>query len=122
MSLSDASEMLRRFEFRTRNTRESENQAHSRGVARARGFGGSIVGGATVYGQMIQPLVRELGEEWLGGSRLAIRFKSPAYDDDLLEARIENEEVGELAKGEISRGPSYSVRTYNQDNVELLVQ
>jgi hypothetical protein len=111
---------MRRFEFRTRNTRESENKAHSREEARARGFGGSIVGGATVYGQSIQPLLEELGEAWLGSSRVTVRFKSPAYDDDVLEARIEEESVGDLAAGEKAHGPGYRVRTYNEAGVELL--
>jgi acyl dehydratase len=70
------------YRFVTRNLREGENAAHSRDGARARGFEGSIVGGAIVYGQMIRPLIDRFGEAWLERSRIDLRFKAPAYDDD----------------------------------------
>ena len=54
------------YVFRTRNIHEGENKAHTREGAQAMGFRGSIVGGAIVYGQMIQPLVSRYGETWLG--------------------------------------------------------
>jgi hypothetical protein len=71
--------------FQTRNLREGENAAHTRTGATARGFRGSIVGGAIVYGQMIRPLLEHLGERWLERSRFEVRFKAPAYDDDSIE-------------------------------------
>ena len=94
--------------FRLRNLKESENKAHSREEARERGFGGSIVGGAMVYGRMIQPVIERLGLEWLTRSRLDIRFKSPAYDDDLLEVSIEEQDS------------SLRLRTFNEEGTELL--
>ncbi len=80
------------YVFQTRNIRESENKAHTREGAQAMGFGGSIVGGAIVYGQMIQPLVSWYGEAWLGRHWFSLRFKAPAYDDDLLTSHIVSDE------------------------------
>lgn len=75
--------------FTTRNLREGENAAHTREGARARGFRGSIVGGAIVYGQMLRPLIDRWGGAWLERGDLDLRFKAPAYDNDVVEARFE---------------------------------
>ncbi|HVR29917.1 MAG TPA: hypothetical protein VMS86_10340 [Thermoanaerobaculia bacterium] len=101
------------YTFRTRNLRESENQAHTREGATARGFRGSIVGGAIVYGRMIHPLIERWGETWLERSRLDVRFKAPAYDDDTVEARFE----ASTGDGGESR---VTVRARNADGVELV--
>jgi hypothetical protein len=77
--------------FQTRNLREGENAAHTRTGATARGFRGSIVGGAIVYGQMIRPLLEDLGERWLERSRFEVRFKAPAYDDDRVVTTVSAE-------------------------------
>ena len=77
------------YRFITRNLREGENAAHSRAGAQARGFRGSIVGGAIVYGQMIRPLIDRVGAGWLERSVVEVKFKAPAYDDDAVEARFE---------------------------------
>ena len=77
------------YTFTTRNLREGENAAHSRAGAQARGFRGSIVGGAIVYGQMIRPLIDCFGSDWLERSVVDLRFKAPAYDDDAVEARFD---------------------------------
>lgn len=102
------------YRFRTRNVREGENKAHSPEEAQERGFRASIVGGATVYGQMIHPLVERYGLDWLGSSWLEIRFKSPAYDGDLVETRFEPEDDAEAGAA------SLRVRAYNDEGCELL--
>jgi len=82
-------EPIETYVFTTRNLREGENAAHSRAGAQARGFRGSIVGGAIVYGQMIRPLIDRYGAAWLERSTIDLRFKAPAYDDDPVETRFE---------------------------------
>jgi acyl dehydratase len=77
------------YRFITSNLREGENAAHTRAGAQARGFRGSIVGGAIVYGQMIRPLIDHFGADWLERSTVDLRFKAPAYDDDAVLARFE---------------------------------
>lgn len=110
------------YVFETRNVAESDNTAHTRSGARAKGFRGSIVGGAVVYGQMIRPLVSCFGLPWLGQSWMEIRFKSPAYDGDRLETTIDVDD-GEGRPEEMTSpgsGPSYRLRTRNAEGVELV--
>ncbi len=89
--MSTQESVARAFEpyvFQTRNVSEGENKAHTREGAQAMGFRGSIVGGAVVYGRMIRPLVSRYGETWLGRHWFSLRFKAPAYDDDLVTSHI----------------------------------
>jgi acyl dehydratase len=112
--LGAATAAIEPYAFRTRNLRESENAAHTREGAQARGFRGSIVGGAIVYGQMIRPLIDRFGADWLERSTLDLRFKAPAYDDDLVEARFEAHPPG--AAG----APAFRVRALNDRGEELI--
>lgn len=105
---------LTAYAFHTRNLRESENAAHTREGARARGFHGSIVGGAIVYGQMIRPLIDRFGEDWLDRSTLDLRFKAPAYDDDRVEARFEAAPPGP------GGAPAYRGSAWNDRGEELI--
>ena len=102
------------YAFRTRNLRESENAAHTREGAQARGFRGSIVGGAIVYGQMLRPLIDRFGEDWLERSTLDLRFKAPAFDDDRVEARFEP------AASQPAGGPAFHRSAWNDRGEELI--
>ncbi len=62
----------------------SENRIHSDDIARAYGFTGALVPGVAVFGHMTYPLTNELGVDWLGHSRIALRLLKPAYDGDRL--------------------------------------
>jgi hypothetical protein len=104
------------YRFTTRNLREGDNAAHSRDGARARGFEGSIVGGAIVYGQMIRPLIDRFGEAWLERSRVDLRFKAPAYDDDWVEAVFEP--CTQL--GCDATGSNWRVRALGRGGAELI--
>ena len=104
------------YRFTTRNLRESENAAHSREGARARGFEGSIVGGAIVYGQMIRPLIDRFGETWLERSSIDLRFKAPAYDDDSIETVFEPC----TQPGCDATGKSWKVRALGRGGAELI--
>lgn len=99
--------------FRTRNVSASENQAHTREGAQAMGFRGSIVAGAIVYGQMIQPLVRRYGTAWLGRNWCNVRFKAPAYEDDLVTSTV----TPDAQSGE---SPAFVIRATNQEGQELV--
>jgi acyl dehydratase len=101
------------YRFTTRNLREGENAAHSRAGAQARGFRGSIVGGAIVYGQMIRPLLDRHGAAWLERSVVEVKFKAPAYDDDAVEARFEPLATDGL-------GTALRVRALNERGEELI--
>jgi acyl dehydratase len=110
------------YRFTTRNLREGENAAHSRAGAQARGFRGSIVGGAIVYGQMIRPLVDRFGADWLERSAIDLRFKAPAYDDERVEAVFEppvEPAAAAGADGDAS-GPGFAVQARNDRGDELI--
>jgi hypothetical protein len=112
VSAATAPEGLPAFRFRARNVGAGENQAHTQEGARARGFRGSIVGGAHVFGQIVQPLVRLYGEEWLGRNRLEIQFKSPAYDGHLVTSRPEPDPA--------AQGPdAWVLRAFDEAETEL---
>ncbi len=101
------------YVFQTRNTREGENKAHSKEGAQSMGFKGAIVGGAIVYGQMIQPLVQRYGETWLERHWFSLRFKAPAYDDDYVTTHITPEASD---NGDIP----FHIRATNEDGQELI--
>jgi acyl dehydratase len=108
------------YRFRTRNLRASENAAHSRDGAMARGFAGSIVGGALVYGQMIRPLIDRFGEGWLERSVLDLRFEAPAYDDDAVEARFDALPEDPGGQAAAVPGPAFDVHAWNERGEELI--
>lgn len=66
---------------------DSENQIHGADMARRYGFEGALVPGAAVFGHMTHPLVQAMGDEWMSGHRLDVRFIKPAYDRDALTIR-----------------------------------
>lgn len=61
---------------------DSENRLHSDAAAARFGFQGALVPGSAVFGHMARPLVEALGEGWLSGHRVAVRFFKPAYHGD----------------------------------------
>lgn len=60
------------------------NPIHSTDSARARGFKGALVGGATVYGWAVAAIVESLGETWLDHGWAEVRFRHPVYPTDEL--------------------------------------
>jgi hypothetical protein len=65
-----------------------ENRIHSDDIARAYGFTGALVPGVAVFGHMTYPLTNELGLDWLGHSKLAVRLLKPAYNGDRLSISL----------------------------------
>lgn len=65
-----------------------ENRIHSDDVARTYGFTGALVPGVAVFGHMTHPLTNELGLDWLGHSRIALRLLKPAYNGDRLSVPL----------------------------------
>ena len=62
------------------------NPIHSTGVARQYGFAGPLVGGVTVYGWLVPPILDLLGDAWLESGWADVRFRRPVYPGDDLEA------------------------------------
>lgn len=83
---------------------ESENRIHSDEIARKFGFHGALVAGVAVYGHLTYPLVRQLGERWLGHSVSTVRFLKPAYDGETLTVSLAHTDTGYLATCRNSEG------------------
>ena len=66
---------------------DSENRIHSDDVARLHGFRGGLVPGVTVYGYVVNGLLRhrDFGETWAERGEAAVRFRSPCYEGDTVE-------------------------------------
>ena len=76
---------VRRIRARNAAT-SSENRIHDDAVARQHGFAGGLVPGVTLYGYMTRPVVETLGEEWLERGTMAVRFRRPVYEGQMVEA------------------------------------
>ena len=63
---------------------DSENRMHSDDVAARYGFKGALVSGVNVFGYMTQPLVAQLGTQWLSNTGFDVRFLLPAYEGDTI--------------------------------------
>ncbi len=81
------------------------NPIHSTDVAKEYGFTGALVGGVTVYGWMVPPLLAVLGDEWLDYGWADVSFRKPVYPGDLVEARASHRRDGG-ADLRLSRGPA----------------
>lgn len=71
------------------------NPIHSTDGANAYGFRGPLVGGVTVYGWCVPPILEVLGEEWLERGWADIRFRRPVYPGDVVTARVAGNPAGE---------------------------
>ena len=64
------------------------NPIHSTGIARAHGFQGALVGGATAYGWTAATLLDALDTEWLDRGWVHLKFVQPIYPGDSIEVSI----------------------------------
>jgi hypothetical protein len=82
----------------------SENRIHDNDIARSYGFGGGLVPGVTLYGYLMGPVLEHYGREWLESGQVSVRFLSPAYEGELVDAALEPADVGGCALS--LRGPA----------------
>ena len=71
------------------------NPIHSTAVARDYGYRAALVGGVTVYGWTVAPVVEVLGLEWLDTGWAELTFKRPVYPGETVDIRVA--EDGSLA-------------------------
>ena len=62
-------------------------------MARSFGFAGALVPGVEVFALATVPLVRTWGEAFLASGRLALRFRAPVYDGELVTVATETGSV-----------------------------
>jgi hypothetical protein len=67
-----------------RNTAQSSANAIHTEQAREYGFRGGIVPGVTLFGYALRAVADEWGPGWLESGELAMRFRRPVYDGDVV--------------------------------------
>lgn len=70
------------------------NPIHSTAVAAEYGFRGALVGGVTVYGWTVPPIVAVLGERWLADGWVDVSFRRPVYPGDEVRATVAEDGEG----------------------------
>jgi acyl dehydratase len=92
------------WSVRAVNLREhSGNPVHTDEGARAAGHERALVAGTTVYAYLTHSPAVAWGEAWLGAGGGEVRFRSPVFDDDLVE----------LVPGRTERGDRVEARSRN---------
>ncbi len=76
------------------------NPIHSTGGAKAYGYEGALVGGASVYGWAVRTIVEALGEVWLDEGWAEVQFRRPVYPGDELDISVADDGVFNIAKGD----------------------
>jgi acyl dehydratase len=75
------------------------NPIHSTGGAKAYGYQGALVGGATVYGWGVRTIVEALGEGWLDEGWAELQFRRPVYPGDELAVNVAEDGAFQIVKG-----------------------
>ncbi|MGI9601349.1 MAG: hypothetical protein ACR2QE_05670 [Acidimicrobiales bacterium] len=81
----------------------ADNIVHTDEGARAAGYPAALVAGTTVYAYLTHLPAEQWGPPWLEGGGSEVRFKSPVYDDDLVECRRTDGDVIEARVGDSVR-------------------
>jgi acyl dehydratase len=86
------------YRVRARNLApDSDNKIHDDDVARQFGFSGALVPGVEVFAYAVHPFVDAWGPDLFAGGKLAIRFRRPVYDGELVEVSTQPADDGCLA-------------------------
>ncbi len=76
------------------------NPIHSTSSAKAYGYEGALVGGATVYGWGVRTIVEGLGEAWLDEGWAELQFRRPIYPGNELDISVADDGAFSIAKGD----------------------
>ena len=100
------------------------NPVHSTDFARALGFDGALVGGATVWGWAVPAIIETLGDGWLEHGWARFRFRQPVYPGDEVRITLSPEDGGAFALrminpagvdcvvGEVGLGPNAALSEF----------
>jgi acyl dehydratase len=75
------------------------NPIHSTDSAKAYGYEGALVGGATVYGWAVRTIVEALGKRWLEEGWAELQFRRPVYPGDELVIGVGGDGALQIVKG-----------------------
>ena len=70
---------------------DAVNEIHGDKVAKAYGFRGALVPGATVAAYLIHPFVEAYGMDYLQRGCAHVRLHSPVYDGEIFEVEVEEQ-------------------------------
>ncbi len=70
------------------------NPIHSTEIAAQFGFRAALVGGVTVYGWCVPPILEAVGEGWLAFGWADIHFRRPVFPGDQLTITVTGDEAG----------------------------
>lgn len=73
------------------------NPIHSTEIATEYGFKAALVGGVTVYGWCIPPILAAMGDRWLEDGWADVRLRRPVYPGDQLSIRVTEPGPGDCA-------------------------
>jgi hypothetical protein len=66
------------------------NPIHSTDSAKEYGYRAALVGGATIYGWCVAPILDAAGIQWLATGWADVAFRRPVFPNDVLAVRIDN--------------------------------
>lgn len=84
---------------------DAVNEIHGDQVAKAYGFKGALVPGATVAAYLIHPFVEAYGMRYLESGYAHVRLHSPVYDGETFEVKVE-ERAPSSFSARLSQGKS----------------
>jgi acyl dehydratase len=109
------------YQVRARNlVPDSDNKIHDDDVAQRFGFSGALVPGVEVFAYAVHPFVAAWGTAFFDGGRLAVRFRRPVYDGDLVEV-VAEAQPGDSAWGFRIAGADGEVRATGTAHAPLAV-
>lgn len=82
---------------------DADNAIHSDDVARDFGFTGALVPGVELFAYAADAALLTWGEPWLTGGRLALRFRRPVYDGELLRITVDTDDLGLVGPDDVRR-------------------
>lgn len=92
--------MASTYRFQAVNqAKTSQNKIHDDEIARTYGFSGGLVPGVTVFTYMADPVVANLGRQWLESGRISARFFKPIYDGESVTVELEQGEGSQIVIG-----------------------
>jgi len=98
---------------------DSSNEIHGDEVAKAYGFKGALVPGATVAAYLIHPFVEAYGLDYLKSGFAHVRFRSPVYDGESFEVEAAELEPSffsaRLSQGESSLCATAEIKIETDD-------
>ena len=94
----------------------ADNKIHTDEGARAAGFPGALVAGATIYAYMTHPPAAAWGTDWLSNGGCELHLRRPVFDGDLVDCVISTEDGAPVVTATVDGDARSSIRLWNHAN------